>query len=415
MMFFSGCDFFSEKAVDTSIKSDWILESDISKVKQQNEYDVIVIGSGVGGLSSASILAKNGYKVLVLEQHDQVGGFCSSYMRNGFYCTVGVEDISGLWKFGATQRLLDILGLKKDDLFVLHKRTYFVGDQKIVFDGTKQDFIKQLSKYFPEEKDNLEKFLNQAEQAILEKLNQAEQNWVIYKRWSTATYKQILDEFFKNEELKNILCSLLGYVGAHADQIPASSSLFVSLQYFIYGGCHPKDGVQNFVNTLKNIIEVNNGTVLTKIKVDEILVKNNQVYAVRVGDQKYFSKIVIANANAKTTFSDLVTKGALDKNYINAINNLKMSTSAFVVNLGVDMDLSQYTSFISIPNTSHVLIGSNINSNLAPKGQASVALIVLAKYKDFSELSPLEYTKYKEKKAQNIIDKVEKFIPNFSK
>ncbi|MBU4270090.1 FAD-dependent oxidoreductase [Candidatus Dependentiae bacterium] len=413
-VFFSSCDW-TQKKVDTTAKYNWVASSEISKIKQFNEYDAIVVGSGVGGLSCASILAKNGYKVLVLEQHEQVGGFCSSYMRNGFYCTVGVEDISGLWKFGATQRLLDILELKKEDLFVLHKRTYFIGDQKIIFDGTKQDFIKQLSKYFPEEKENLEKFLNQAEQAILERSNQAEKYWDIYKKWSTVTYEQILNEFFKNEELKNILCSLLGYIGAHADQIPASGSLFVSLQYFIYGGCHPQGGVQSFVNTLKDFIEKNNGTVLTSRKVDKILVKDNKVYGINVGEQIFLSPIIIANVNAKTTFSKLLDQDNIDQNFVKAVNKLKMSTSAFVVNLGVDMDLSQHTSFISIPNSCHVLIGSNINSNLAPKGKASVTLITLAKYKDFSELNSLEYAKYKEKMAQKIIDKVEMFIPGFSK
>jgi len=94
------------------------------KPKGEDEYDVIIVGSGIGGLSCGAILSKRGYKVLVLEQHYQVGGYCSSFTRKGFIFNSGVEDVSGLWERGPITYLLRELGLKKDDLFVKNTRRY---------------------------------------------------------------------------------------------------------------------------------------------------------------------------------------------------------------------------------------------------------------------------------------------------
>ena len=64
----AGCQFFQKKMVDVSKKQDWTVKSDPSREKSKEEYDAIIVGSGLGGLTCGSLLAKNGYKVLVLEQ-----------------------------------------------------------------------------------------------------------------------------------------------------------------------------------------------------------------------------------------------------------------------------------------------------------------------------------------------------------
>jgi all-trans-retinol 13,14-reductase len=78
-------------------KYDWSIEVNPQKSKGENEYDVIIIGSGMGGLTCGALLSKRGYKVLVLEQHNQVGGYYTSFRRKGFIFNAGVIDVSGLW------------------------------------------------------------------------------------------------------------------------------------------------------------------------------------------------------------------------------------------------------------------------------------------------------------------------------
>ena len=410
-----------KEEINTGAKHDWIVSVDPSKTKDQNEFDVIVVGSGIGGLSCASILAKKGYKVLVVEQHSQVGGFCSSYMQDGFSCSVGVEDVSGINEMGGIGILLKMLDLKAEDLFVLNTRTYLIGNKKIILTGGKDDFIQQVSKHYPQEKQSLKSFLDEGQKAYEEYSTSKERTSITcptFFKWHSVTYQQKLDEFFENSELKNLFCSLLPYIDSKADKIPASIALCGCVQYFIYGGYYPKGGPQHFSETLRDVIEQHGGIVLTDCKVKEILVNNDQVSGISTGNRTFFAPVVVANANAKTTFSGLVPEGAIDENFVDAVKNLKMSFSIIQVTLGVDMDLSHLTSMVHMldkNNKCSFVIPSNSDTIAAPNGKATINLYVKSKYEEIPQPGTIEYKNYKEEKVQEKINKIKKIIPELSK
>jgi all-trans-retinol 13,14-reductase len=421
-------------------KYDWKIDVDSRKPKGEDEYDVIIVGSGIGGLSCGAILSKRGYKVLVLEQHYQVGGYCSSFTRKGFIFNSGVEDVSGLWERGPITYLLRELGLKKDDLFVKNTRRYVFKGEAIDTPHTLHEFIKLLSKKFPDEKESISAFFNEAKKAYEECYKEAEiygtplpaelivkvfgeRKLLNYPRehphfydWMNKSFKQKLDEFFKNEDLKTLLCALLAYVGTAPDKTPASNALTACVSYYLHGGYFTKGGAQNFANTLKNVIEGNGGKVLLNHKVDKILIEDGKARGVKVKDKVFRSSIVVANANAKTTFLELVGEKNLDEKFIEYIKGLKMSPSCFMVFLGLNMDLSNYpTLIINLDDGYHLLINSNADPTLAPKGKASVTIITSANYHDFPERGTKEYLQKKKDFAEELIKKAEKAIPNLSK
>ena len=123
--------FVTKKYIEPFKRFDWSVQVSPSVSKGEGEYDVIVVGAGVGGLTCGSLLAKRGYKVLVLEQHYQVGGYCSSFQRRGFTFNTGVEDISGLWEKDPITLLLRELGLNKEDLFVKNRARYIFKERCI--------------------------------------------------------------------------------------------------------------------------------------------------------------------------------------------------------------------------------------------------------------------------------------------
>ena len=419
-------------------KYDWSIEVNPQKSKGENEYDVIIIGSGIGGLTCGALLSKRGYKVLVLEQHYQVGGYCSSFKRKDFVFNTGVENVSGLWEKGPIAYLLKELGFKKDELFVKNRIRYVFKGKEIDASNL-EELVKALSDMFPDEKENIRAFFDEAKKAYEECYKDAEYGtplpaWLIVKifgerklldyprehlhfyEWMNKTYKQKLDEYFDNKDLKTLLCALLGYLGTEPEKTLASSALTAVVSYYIHGGYFPRGGAQKFADSLKEFIESNGGKVLTRHRVEKILIENREVRGVKVRNKVFKSKVVVANANAKTTFLELVGEENLDREFVEYIKKLKMSPSCFMVFLGVDMDLSSYPTIIENLDESYsIAINSNADPGLAPKGKASVTILTGANYHDFPERGTKEYLEKKREFAEFLIKKAEKIIPNLSK
>lgn len=144
---------------------------------------------------------------------------------------------------------------------------------------------------------------------------------------------------------------------------------------------------------------------------DKILVEGGEVKGVKVGDKIFRSSVVVANANAKTSFLELVGEGNLDREFVEYIKSLKMSPSAFIVFLAVDMDLSGYPTLIKdLDEGVDIVINSNADPSLAPVGKASVTILTGADYHDFPERETEDYSKKKRKMAEMLIKKAEKVI-----
>lgn len=416
----------------------WSVEADTQKPKGEDEYDVIIVGSGIGGLTCGALLSKRGYKVLVLEQHYQVGGYCSSFKRKNFVFNAGVENVSGLWKRGPIAFLLKELGLKKDGFFV-RNRMRFIFKGKEINVNNLEELIKSLSEMFPEERENIRAFFDEAKKAYEEcykdadvygtplpaelivkvfgarKLLDYPKEHTHFYDWSNKTFAQKLDDHFRSKDLREFLCALLPHFGAEPDKAPANGMLAACISYFLYGGYSPKKA-QKFADSLKEFIEKSNGKVLVRHKVDKILTEGRKVKGVKVGDKIFRSPVAVSNANAKTTFLELVPGNNLDKGFVDYIKSLKMSPSCLMVSLGADMELSDYpTTIHNLDDNYALIISSNTDPTFAPEGKASIMLLGDANYHDFPERGTKEYLEKKNKLAEILIQKAEQIIPNLSK
>jgi len=422
-------------------KYDWRVDIVPQKSKKENEYDVIIIGSGIGGLTCGALLSKRGYKVLVLEQHSQVGGYCSSFKRKGFILNSGVIDVSGLWKRGPITYLLKELGLNKDDFFVKNiARKYILKGKEIQIPDNLNEAIKTLSELFPNEKENIKKFFVEVKNAYEEAYKEADiygtplPDYLIVKafgkgklldypkehphlyKWMNQTFKEKLDEFFTDEDLKRFFGGLSAYTGTKPEKTTALMALTVWMSYFLHGGYYTRGGAQNFVTALSDFIKDHGGEVLTGHKADRIIVEKGAIKGVEVKTTTFKASIAVANANAKITFLELVEKKFLNKEFTDYIKRLKMAPSCFVVYLGVDMDLSNYPALIkNLDENYEIAIISNSDKNLAPKGKSTVLILGEADYCDFPERGVKEYEEKKKEFTKRLIEKAEKIIPDLSK
>ena len=419
-------------------KYDWKVDIARGENRNTNEFDVIIIGAGIGGLTCGALLAKRGYKVLVLEQHYCVGGYCSSFERKGFVFNTGVESVSGLWEKGPVSYLLRELGLDKEEFFVKNTERYIYKGEIIDVPDNYWDYAEYLARKFPEERDNIYAFFKDAWEAYHEIYSDNEYGvplpgFLIVKlygkkalleypkkhphfyKWLNKTFREILDEYFKDEDLKRLLMALLGYVGTEPEKISATMCLVACLSYYMYGGYFTKSGAQKFADALKDIIERYGGKVLLRHRADKILIENGTVHGVQVGDKAFKAPVVVANANAKTVFLELIEEKHLDPKFIEYIRSLKMSPSAFMVFLGVDMNLSSYPTLIKdLDEGFGIVINSNADPNLAPPGKACVTIITFANYHDFPDRRTRDYLKKKQELMGTYIKKAEKIITGLS-
>jgi all-trans-retinol 13,14-reductase len=434
-------------------KSDWQVAINHGPAGKagDREYDVIIVGSGIGGLTSGALLAREGLRVTIFEQHSIPGGYCSSFYRKGFTFNTGVEAVSGLWENGPVHYLLEDLGLKQEDLFIRNtSRSIFKGrniDAPPNLDG----FIALLQGMFPKESQGVDGFFNVAKKAYEETYREANiygtplpaeliakvfgpKVLLDYPRehphfygWINKTYQQALDEHIRNEDLKTLLSALIGYVGTEPDKTPATSALTAVISYYLHGGYFPKGGALRFAKVLEKYIEDHGGRVMLRHGVDRILVAPDsesnswskrgkfKVKGVHAGGEFYASPIVIANVNAKTTFLELIGEEYLDASFAGYIKGLAMSPSVFMVFLGVNMDLSNYPVLIhNLDEGYGIVIGSNADPSLAPPGKASVTLLTGARYRDFPPRGTSEYLAKKQLLADALIQKVEKLIPGLA-
>ena len=375
----------------------------------------------------------------MLEQHYQVGGFCSSFKRKGFVFNTGVSDVSGLWENGPVARLLKELDLDRDEFFVKNTIRYIFRGQEIEARSL-EEFEGRLASLFPEEKENLSAFFTEARQAYEECYREAdlygtplpaelivrvlgEKALLDYPKehphfydWMNRTFRQKLDEHFRSEELKRLLCALTGYVGADAEKIPASSALTAVVSYYLYGGYFPRGGARKFADALKSTIEKCGGTVLLRHRVEKILVEGGKVRGVKAAGKTFRVPIVVANANARTTFLELVGREHLEPEFLSYIESLKMSPSAFAVFVGVDADLEGYPSIIvDLDDGFYATVNSSADPSLAPEGKASLTLLKLAYARDFPERGTEEYKRIKWELAGDLVRKAEKVFPDLSR
>ncbi len=401
-------------------EKDWSANINLTRVRAANEYDVIVVGSGVGGLMAAALLANKGYHVLVLERDHQVGGYCVSYKRNNFWFTAGVEDISGLWEGALARKHLDILlkniGLKFDDLFERNRPLFVHGDKRIDLSDPNKKVENVLAQHWPSKTQELTDFFEQTRRTY-ENVYRGVRSGIWFE---DKNYQQILDTYFpkdgaKNDQIQEFLRSLIGYLGDDAESIPAPSALHGCLGYLLKGGYYVKGefngkhGAGAFSQVLAYIVEKNNGTIktnarITSIDIDTVGVFGGRFFVHAADGTIYESPVVLLNANARTGLKLFPQLAALS----DEVDQLKMSHSGVLIHFGVNKDL-----ITSKPTLAH---GYSMSLQLLEPGKTSIG-VILDTPVDLPERTEAgskkvrqEYKDYKEKLAQQWREKLPKVL-----
>lgn len=420
------------------------------------KYDVIVIGSGIGGLSCAAKLAKQGKKVLLLEKDHHTGGTSYIFHRNGYAFPMGPLS------FSSPRRVLNFLeGLdikKKIDF----KRNHFqliTPYFDIVFSLPFEEFKEALKIIFPDER-KIDLFFDEFEDIIasikdisswhpdyllggrkkiaLENIDDDLQDKINrIKDYSHTPCHKMLESYFDSQLIKN----LLGSQGTH---FPAMSLLNLALMWGIMsfeGIWFPSCGIHGLTDLMKQAFLNSGGELRTGFSAKKILTAGGRASGVVcMGNETYETDWIVSNADYKRTFFELIEEGSVTERLLKNLREIPYTQSELCVYLGIDpqkvnlramrvhhlfyrglYDLKKKPGLEDFENREiEICLWSDNAPELVPSGKAALVLRVGFPYDHFSDFwigekrRKVEYRPYKEKLARSLVKTVENILPGLS-
>ena len=308
------------------------------------DYDVIVIGSGIGGLCSAALLSQMGKKVLVLEQHYTAGGFTHAYEREGYEWDVGVHYIGDMGRKSQGRGLFDYISggqLKWAEMDPVYDRI-ILGDEHFDFVAGKENFKNSLKQQFPDDTVAIDQYVDlvttttkymaavsqtKAMPRPLAKLMSLSSKNKFPDYALDSSYN-VLKGLTDNEKLIAVLCGQWGDHGCPPKESVFLMHALIAGHYF-NGGFYPVGGASKIAETIIPQIQVSGGDVLTYADVQEILIVDDRAVGVEMVDGHcLYADYIISNAGVVNTFTKLLPAAISDKfGYRDRVQSLATSMS----------------------------------------------------------------------------------------
>jgi len=439
----------------------WTPEPGWAKGRKDGGFDAVVIGAGLGGLSCAALMARNGLRPLVIEQHDIPGGYATSFQREGdtggtFQCEVSLHSTSA--KSPDSRRLLSEMGVYDRLDFADHKLIWSRVEPDGILDLPPNGiagFEALLAQRFPQEREGLGRFMAYWRK-LLDELDAFQAKGMPALKvlfplqyptmWDVAgkSLGQVLGRFMADQKLKDMIAMTWGYYGLPPSKLAAFYYLIPMAEYLTHGGQYLRGTSQTLSDGLAAVITENGGTVLLGERVREILLKDGRAAGVRTASGKTFTaRAVVSNAAAPVTFG-MLPKDVLPREYSTRVSGFKPSLSSVIVWLGLNQDVTtiQPRAELSVelepdPEVAYAAalrgdyaksgIGCMIYDNLvpgfSPKDKSTITLMTLSGYEpwkrfeaDYAAGRKHEYNLAKERMVKELVAVAERTIlPGLSK
>ena len=383
-------------------------------------YDVIVIGSGLGGLTSANTLAKQGHSVLLLEHHYQFGGLATWFKRAGGH----IFDIS-LHGFpvGMIKSCRRYWTKEIADSIVQLKNIRFVNPQydlRTTFD--RMDFTTILQDSFKIAKSHVENFYDHLKQ-------------MDYFANDKRTIAELLEDFFPGrEDVKRLLLEPISYANGSSFMDPAFAYAIVFSNFMRKGIYTFKDGTDSLVKKMVAELRKNGATLKRQCLVQELITEkkngSHHVSGVVVNGKKIRCGAVLSNANLKTTIEKLLGLSKLPKSFATMAQNVRLNSTSCQVYIGLkkgavipesvgDLIFTSESPQFSTEELTHFHTTSRTFSIYYPdtrphrkEPRYSIVASINAKWKDWRDLSEVEYVDAKKRLCEESLVALEKIIPD---
>lgn len=330
------------------------------QAKLDDRWDVIVIGSGIGGLAAAVLLSRHaGKRVLVLERHYEAGGFTHTFRRPGFEWDVGLHYIGQVQNAQEpVRRAFDHVtggAVRWQAMPEVYDRVEIAG-RRFDFTAGLERFRADLKTWFPGEAQAIDRYL-----AAVRSCNRASTLYHAEKavpgpiaavaggmmrapllKWARHTTREVLESLTRNQELIGVLTAQWGDYGLP----PAESSFAIHAtiaEHYFNGASYPVGGAGVLAATIAKRIEAGGGMLVTSAEASMILVENGRAAGVRMADGRELrAPLVMSDAGAANTFERLLPQDLAILNHLRTpLRSIAASTAHVSLYVGLSASAEQ--------------------------------------------------------------------------
>ena len=323
----------------------------------RDAYDAIIVGSGLGGLTAAALLARAGRRVLVVERHDRPGGYAHAFRRRRYRFDSAVHLIGGcepvpFEEGGLLHRLLAGLGVRSLCDFVRVDPCYRVEWPGLTLDAPcgLERFIEAHVELFPREEKGIRGFVQDC-LAVRGEASRAEHSargplaapshFPLLLRYRRAVLSEVLEEHVADPAARSALAALWPYLGLPPSRVSFLYFAAMLMSYVADGAYACRGTFQSLAESLVAALERCGGELVLRSPVRRICVDAGRVSGVILENgQRVAAPLVVSNADVRQTVDELVGAEHFPARFRRRVDAATLSPSAFVVYAATSLDLA---------------------------------------------------------------------------
>lgn len=322
----------------------------------EGPWDYLVIGSGMGGMTTAAMLAKLGKRVLILEQHYIPGGYTHTFQRKGWTWDVGVHAVGEVGERSATGRLLKYLTdgkLAWVSLGETYDEFHYPDGVRVDFADNRKQFVANLKAAFPEDAAGIDRYMQRIDEAA--KAMRAFYTARALPAWLGSLIRpflpkavtrilntrtaDVLAEVTANPKLRTALAGQWGYYGVTPSRSCFGVHALVTKHYF-YGGYYPVGGSGRIADSLLRTVAAADGWTRVKADVERILIEGGRAAGVQLrSGETIRARRVISAAGALNTIRHLLPTARSHEPWARSLDQLTPSPAYLCLNIGFKGDI----------------------------------------------------------------------------